>query len=101
MGGLASALASPSPSPGENARALLLVRHGETQWNVERRYQGQLDSPLTERGIAEAEAIGRRLAGLLNLRRRPSSLARLAGRAELRKSSAPIAGAPYSRQTIG
>ena len=62
MGGLASAL--PSPSPGENARALLLIRHGETQWNVERRHQGQLDSPLTERSIAQAEAIGRRLAGL-------------------------------------
>jgi broad specificity phosphatase PhoE len=43
---------------------LLLVRHGETQWNIERRYQGQLDSPLTERGIAQAEAIGRRLLGL-------------------------------------
>jgi probable phosphoglycerate mutase len=43
---------------------LLLIRHGETQWNVERRYQGQLDSPLTERGIAQAEAIGRRLAEL-------------------------------------
>jgi probable phosphoglycerate mutase len=43
---------------------LLLIRHGETQWNVERRYQGQLDSPLTERGIAQAEAVGRRLLGL-------------------------------------
>jgi broad specificity phosphatase PhoE len=41
---------------------LLLIRHGETQWNAERRYQGQLDSPLTERGIAQADAIARRLA---------------------------------------
>jgi broad specificity phosphatase PhoE len=44
--------------------ALLLIRHGETQWNVQRRYQGQLDSPLTEHGVAQAEAIGRRLAEL-------------------------------------
>ena len=27
-----------------------LVRHGETQWNAERRIQGQSDSPLTAKG---------------------------------------------------
>jgi broad specificity phosphatase PhoE len=43
---------------------LLLIRHGETQWNAERRYQGQLDSPLTDRGIVQAEAIALRLADL-------------------------------------
>ena len=32
------------------------VRHGETVWNVERRLQGSLDSPLTERGRAQALA---------------------------------------------
>jgi broad specificity phosphatase PhoE len=40
---------------------ILLVRHGETEWNRARRYQGWSDSPLTERGIAQAEAMGRRL----------------------------------------
>jgi probable phosphoglycerate mutase len=49
----------------------LLIRHGETQWNAERRYQGQLDSPLTGRGIAQAEAIGRRLAELRELTSAP------------------------------
>jgi broad specificity phosphatase PhoE len=43
---------------------ILLVRHGETEWNRERRHQGRFDSPLTERGIAQARAIGRRLATL-------------------------------------
>ena len=43
---------------------ILLVRHGETEWNLARRYQGWSDSPLTPRGIAQAEAIGRRLRGL-------------------------------------
>ncbi len=43
---------------------ILLVRHGETEWNLERRYQGRLDSPLTEAGAAQARAIGRLLAGL-------------------------------------
>jgi len=40
---------------------IILVRHGETVWNLEKRYQGQLDSPLTERGMAQAEAIAARL----------------------------------------
>ena len=41
------------------AGTVLLVRHGETEWNRARRYQGWLDSPLTPEGIAQAEAIGR------------------------------------------
>jgi broad specificity phosphatase PhoE len=45
---------------------ILLVRHGETEWNLQRRYQGQSDSPLTERGIAQADAIGRLLRTLLD-----------------------------------
>jgi len=43
---------------------IYLVRHGETEWNRARRYQGWADSPLTERGLAQAEAIGRLLRGL-------------------------------------
>jgi broad specificity phosphatase PhoE len=44
---------------------MFLVRHGETRSNVEHRYHGQLDSPLTQRGIAQAHAIGRHLATVL------------------------------------
>ena len=33
---------------------ILLVRHGETEWNVEGRYQGALDSPLTNKGKEQA-----------------------------------------------
>src|SRR6516164_1011706 len=43
---------------------ILLVRHGETEWNLERRIQGRFDSPLTERGVAQAHAIGR-LVGVM------------------------------------
>jgi broad specificity phosphatase PhoE len=43
---------------------ILLVRHGETEWNRERRIQGRLDSPLTERGIAQARAVGRLVSSL-------------------------------------
>ena len=40
----------------------VVVRHGETRWNIEQRIQGQGDSPLTASGRAQAEAIARRLA---------------------------------------
>ncbi len=43
-------------------RWLLLVRHGETAFNREGRFQGHLDVPLSPEGMAQAEALGRRLA---------------------------------------
>jgi len=39
---------------------LYLVRHGEAQWNAERRFMGQEDSPLTARGKAQAVAVAER-----------------------------------------
>ncbi len=39
---------------------LILIRHGETDWNVEQRIQGHLDIPLNRAGLAQAEAIGSR-----------------------------------------
>ena len=41
----------------------MVVRHGETEWNIEDRCQGHKDSPLTENGIKQAESIALRLAG--------------------------------------
>lgn len=43
-----------------------LVRHGETQWNAERRIQGQSDSPLTAHGERQAWQVGER-ARTLNI----------------------------------
>jgi len=42
---------------------LTLVRHGETEWNAVGRIQGHLDIPLSDIGLAQAAAIGRRLGG--------------------------------------
>ncbi|PHM39950.1 phosphoglycerate mutase [Xenorhabdus mauleonii] len=38
-----------------------LVRHGETEWNVARRLQGQSDSPLTEHGQRQAHLVAQRV----------------------------------------
>lgn len=44
---------------------LYFVRHGETDWNAEGRYQGSKDIPLNERGRGQASLNGRLLATLL------------------------------------
>jgi broad specificity phosphatase PhoE len=40
---------------------IVLVRHGETDWNTERRYQGHLDPPLNAAGRAQSEALAEAL----------------------------------------
>jgi broad specificity phosphatase PhoE len=45
---------------------LYVLRHGETSWNTERRMQGRLNSDLTERGRAQALAMGRALKAELD-----------------------------------
>jgi broad specificity phosphatase PhoE len=37
---------------------IYLLRHGETVWNADGRYQGQKDSPLTKKGIQQADELG-------------------------------------------
>ena len=45
-----------------DSKRFLIVRHGETSYVFERRYQGQMDIPLNARGRAQAQALARYLA---------------------------------------
>ena len=47
--------------PTQPELTLLAIRHGETVLNVEKRYQGHGDSPLTETGRNQVSALGRRM----------------------------------------
>lgn len=57
---------------------LFLVRHAQSAWNVERRWQGQADPELSERGLADAAEAARRL---------PSGLVRVVS-SDLRRAAA-------------
>jgi uncharacterized phosphatase len=47
----------------EKKMKLYLIRHGETDWNVQRRYQGREDIFLNETGLRQAEQCGRAFQG--------------------------------------
>jgi probable phosphoglycerate mutase len=41
---------------------IILVRHGQTEWNRIERFRGRADIPLNETGLTQAEVTGRRIA---------------------------------------
>lgn len=53
-----SSLATNNPAV---ANQLVLLRHGESQWNLENRFTGWVDVPLTQKGEGEALEAGRKL----------------------------------------
>jgi 2,3-bisphosphoglycerate-dependent phosphoglycerate mutase len=44
---------------------LVIIRHGQSSWNLENRFTGEVDVPLTEEGRAEAHQAGKKLAGYI------------------------------------
>ena len=48
----------PTFRPGHQGVRLLLVRHGETEWNRQTRFQGQIDVPLNDNGRNQAQKAG-------------------------------------------
>ena len=58
-------LLAPMPAKRLLGVTLYFVRHGETDWNVEARLQGQRDVPLNDFGRVQAEEAAQRLRGLV------------------------------------
>ncbi len=81
-------LGRPLPPAGPGPR-LLLVRHGETDWNRQGRFQGQIDIPLNDNGLAQAEAARRFLADVPIRRAWSSVMARPRRTAEVILESHP------------
>ncbi|MES2533159.1 MAG: histidine phosphatase family protein [Pseudomonadota bacterium] len=49
--------------PTHSSTDLILIRHGETDWNRELRFQGHIDVPLNDTGHEQARRLGLRMAG--------------------------------------
>ena len=45
----------------DQTTTITLIRHGETEWNLSGRWQGHADSPLSARGVDQANALGERV----------------------------------------
>ncbi len=79
---------------------LMLVRHGKTDWNVQRRYQGGSDLSLNEVGLRQAGALAARLAGEQIDAIYASDLARAVQTAQIiaAKHSRPVIADPRLRE---
>ena len=67
----------------EETLKLYIVRHGETEWNVIKRFQGQLNTPLTEKGMEKLKETGKNLENVLFEEVYTSELERTVNSAEI------------------
>ncbi|OYT73214.1 MAG: 2,3-bisphosphoglycerate-dependent phosphoglycerate mutase [Chloracidobacterium sp. CP2_5A] len=76
---------------------LVLLRHGESQWNLENRFTGWVDVPLSPKGEEEARNAGAKLAGLTFDHLFTSTLQRAIQTADLACAAAGFGELPVSR----
>jgi broad specificity phosphatase PhoE len=76
---------------------LLLVRHGETDWNAQHRYQGHSDPPLNQKGIEQARRLAARLESQAIDGIFSSDLQRAMQTAEILKGQRSLAVLPDAR----
>jgi probable phosphoglycerate mutase len=77
----------PAPEPVLN---LYVARHGQTDWNAERRLQGQTDTQLNDTGRAQAARLAERLRGVRLDQVYSSTLARSRETAEIARDGARL-----------
>lgn len=73
---------------------LYIVRHGQTDWNLEGRIQGNTDNPLNETGFSQARTVGEQLGQVTLDHVYPSGLKRAIQTAEAIAGNAPITPDP-------
>jgi 2,3-bisphosphoglycerate-dependent phosphoglycerate mutase len=76
---------------------LILLRHGQSQWNLENRFTGWVDVPLSPQGEAEARAAGEKLRGRRIDKLYTSVLGRAIETARLAQETAGIGELPTER----
>ncbi len=76
---------------------LILIRHGESQWNLENRFTGWVDVELSAKGIQEAESAGKKLAVYKIDKAYTSILKRAMNTLDLAMKSAGKTGLPIVR----
>jgi 2,3-bisphosphoglycerate-dependent phosphoglycerate mutase len=76
---------------------LILLRHGQSQWNLENRFTGWVDVPLSPKGEEEARAAGTKLRGRRIDKILTSVLKRAIDTADLALATAGIQGVPIER----
>lgn len=76
---------------------LILIRHGESQWNLENRFTGWVDVELSPKGVQEAEAAGKKLSGYTIDKAYTSTLKRAMNTYEFAMKAAGKTGIPVVR----